>query len=58
MISNRIAADVRKRALKDGTYGQFIPNIGGWDSSWDKPRQFYLIKPLKGHLNDRTREQR
>lgn len=32
--------------------------VGGWDPSWDKHKKFHLIKPLKGHIRERTREAR
>ncbi|RYG67555.1 hypothetical protein EON64_07175 [archaeon] len=32
MISARSAAQLRKRALVEGTYGQFVPNLGRYDS--------------------------
>ena len=41
-----------------GTYGAFIPNVGGWDPTWDAPRKIYNLRPWKGHKRERTREER
>ena len=36
VVSRRMAKDLRKQAIKEGTYGSFDINTGkGWDSSWD-----------------------
>ncbi len=32
--------------------------VGGWDPAWDKPRNIYLTRPLKGHATERNREER
>jgi len=38
VISKRVAADLRKLALKSGTYGSFDVETGlGWDPTWDTP---------------------
>ena len=38
VISRRVAADLRKVALRSGTYGAFDAVTGlGWDPSWDTP---------------------
>eukprot|EP01040_Poterioochromonas_malhamensis_P001049 gene1050-1113_t len=58
MVPTRIAAKLRKTAIIEGTYGNFKPLIGGWDPSWDRHKKFHLIKPLKGHIRERTREAR
>mmetsp|Transcript_26133 Transcript_26133/g.29893 ORF Transcript_26133/g.29893 Transcript_26133/m.29893 type:complete len:144 (+) Transcript_26133:262-693(+) len=37
LVSRRKAADIRKRALVEGTYGSFCSETGtGWDFRWDK----------------------
>lgn len=37
-ISRRVAADLRKMALRSGTYGSFDAVTGmGWDPAWDAP---------------------
>lgn len=39
-ISRRVAADLRKLALRTGTYGQFDTETGeGWDPLWDNPQR-------------------
>jgi hypothetical protein len=58
LISRRKAADLRKIAIKDGTFGSFTANVGGWDPTWDTPRKMFMLRPYKGHLSDRTREDR
>lgn len=38
VISRRVAADLRKLALRSGTYGTFDACTGlGWDPAWDTP---------------------
>jgi hypothetical protein len=37
LVSKRVANDLRKKALRDGTYGQFDAATGtGWDPLWDR----------------------
>mmetsp|Transcript_18087 Transcript_18087/g.29264 ORF Transcript_18087/g.29264 Transcript_18087/m.29264 type:complete len:165 (-) Transcript_18087:76-570(-) len=39
-ISKRVAADLRKQAIRGGTYGQFDSTSGvGWDPAWDAPQR-------------------
>lgn len=58
LVSKRNQADLRKRSIVEGTYGQFIPNVGGWDSKWDVPKKMFVIKPNKGHSYERNRQDR
>ena len=45
-ISKRVAADLRKMAIRNGTYGKFDTETGvGWDPNWDTPH------PKKGKLS-------
>ena len=38
VISKRVAADLRKAAIRNGTYGKFDSETGiGWDPLWDTP---------------------
>jgi hypothetical protein len=38
-ISPRVAADLRKLAIRSGTYGSFDSETGvGWDPLWDAPK--------------------
>ena len=39
-ISRRVAADLRKAAIRNGTYGKFDTETGiGWDPAWDEPKR-------------------
>lgn len=39
MISRRVAADLKKAAIRTGTYGKFDSETGvGWDPLWDTPQ--------------------
>jgi len=58
LVSRRNQADLRKRSIVEGTYGQFIPNVGGWDPKWDVPKKMFVIKPNKGHGYERNRQDR
>lgn len=58
MVSRRQAADVRKAAVVNGTYGKFSAEGGGWDPSWDSPPKPWIMKPPKLHKRERNREDR
>ena len=58
LVSKRIAAGVRKRAIIDGTFGSWDDTRGGWIPEWDIPRKMFMARPLKGHKNERTRAAR
>mmetsp|Transcript_22271 Transcript_22271/g.32537 ORF Transcript_22271/g.32537 Transcript_22271/m.32537 type:complete len:168 (+) Transcript_22271:70-573(+) len=37
IVSRRIAKDLRKKAIREGTYGSYDADSGiGWDKSWDE----------------------
>mmetsp|Transcript_2127 Transcript_2127/g.3765 ORF Transcript_2127/g.3765 Transcript_2127/m.3765 type:complete len:163 (-) Transcript_2127:233-721(-) len=39
-VSKRVAADLRKLAIRNGTYGQFDTETGvGWNPAWDAPER-------------------
>jgi hypothetical protein len=39
-VSRRVASDLRKAAIRAGTYGKFDAETGvGWDPSWDAPER-------------------
>ena len=39
-ISRRVAGDLRKVAIRSGTYGKFDSETGiGWDPAWDAPER-------------------
>jgi len=58
LVSRRVAAGIRKRALIEGTFGSFQANEGGWDPSWDISKKMFFLRPHKGHKRERTREDR
>eukprot|EP00934_Nitzschia_sp_Nitz4_P005841 Nitzschia sp. Nitz4//scaffold167_size49223//34706//35179//NITZ4_007039-RA/size49223-processed-gene-0.61-mRNA-1//-1//CDS//3329538287//5831//frame0 len=67
MVSKRVANDLRKAAIRDGTYGSFNTETGvGWDPLWDfalKPNRFNVsqfggVKPPKKTKRERNREER
>ena len=55
LVSRREAAVARKQALRDGTFGTFDPEKGGWLREWDPVRAPRVLIPPKGHKRDRTR---
>lgn len=58
-ISKRIAGDLRKKAIRTGTYGSFDSVTGvGWDPMWDAPGKISSIRPPKETKRERTREAR
>lgn len=58
MIPPRIAANMRKRSIKEGTYGSFVPHVGGWDPAWDKQNKIYFLRPFKGQKVEKNRPER
>ena len=58
LVSRREAAVARKQALRDGTFGTFDPEKGGWLREWDPVRAPRVLIPPKGHKRDRTRAER
>ena len=54
----REAAVARKQAIRDGTFGTFDPEKGGWLREWDPVRAPRVLIPPKGHKRDRTRAER
>lgn len=67
VVSKRVANDMRKQALRDGTYGSFNSSTGvGWDPEWDfvlnahqyKATRFGGIQPSKKTSRERTRDER
>lgn len=65
-VSRRKAHVLRKAAIRDGTYGSFDPQLGGWDPAWDEEfllksaseqGRFRLTVPKKTS-RQRNREQR
>ena len=66
-VSKRVANDLRKTAIKSGTYGSFCPDTGkGWEPKWDLVLQqhrnevtrFGNMRPAKKTSRERSREDR
>jgi hypothetical protein len=59
MVSKRVAADLRKQAMIDGTYGTFNAQTGvGWDPQWDNPGRMPSLKAPKDSRAFQSREKR
>lgn len=59
LVPKRLAANIRRRAIIEGTYGSFSSETGvGWDPEWDAPRKLFMLKSPRGHLRDRKRPER
>jgi hypothetical protein len=58
MIPKRIAANLRKRAIEEGTFGAFEPDMGGWNPVWDGEKKMHILKSYKGHARERDRPDR
>jgi hypothetical protein len=68
VVSKRIAKDLRKKAIREGTYGSYDPNNGvGWDQKWDEGLfggknvgkvNWMEIRGFKDTKRERTRESR
>ena len=60
MVSNRVAADLRKKAIREGTYGSFCRETGvGWDPIWDNPGRLPNMRAPKGvEKAQKSREER
>ncbi|CAM9305749.1 unnamed protein product [Discosporangium mesarthrocarpum] len=64
IVSRRVGNVLRKKAIREGTYGSVLYKegkpIGGWDPSWDvhPPPAPFVGRPPKLHKNQRTRAER
>ena len=69
VVSKRIAKDLRKKAIREGTYGTYDAEKGiGWDSNWDEGLfggksnvgkiNWMEIRGFKQTKRERTRESR
>mmetsp|Transcript_1357 Transcript_1357/g.1830 ORF Transcript_1357/g.1830 Transcript_1357/m.1830 type:complete len:126 (-) Transcript_1357:331-708(-) len=59
LLSARKAANLRKKAIKEGTYGAFCTETGkGWDPLWDSVKKVPALRPHKLHKYQRNRKQR
>ena len=66
-VSKRVANDLRKTAIKNGTYGSFCSDTGtGWNPAWDlvlhqhrhEVTRFGGMRPSKKTARERNREDR
>jgi hypothetical protein len=53
-LSNRQIALVKKNAIRNGLVGQWVEGQGGWLESWDRPQKHHVMRPPKGHKNERN----
>ncbi|RLN88856.1 hypothetical protein BBJ28_00011128 [Nothophytophthora sp. Chile5] len=53
-ISGRKIALVKKHALRNGLVGAWVEGQGGWLETWDRPQKHHVMRPLKGHKNQRN----
>mmetsp|Transcript_20537 Transcript_20537/g.44078 ORF Transcript_20537/g.44078 Transcript_20537/m.44078 type:complete len:163 (-) Transcript_20537:119-607(-) len=52
-VSKRVAADLRKLAIRNGTYGKFDSETGvGWDPAWDAPERNRKAMISVNNVND------
>ena len=67
VVSKRVANDLRKQAIREGTYGTFNATTGvGWDPLWDlalNPHRYNVTRyggifPPKKTARERNREER
>mmetsp|Transcript_7328 Transcript_7328/g.16059 ORF Transcript_7328/g.16059 Transcript_7328/m.16059 type:complete len:162 (+) Transcript_7328:89-574(+) len=55
VVSKRVAADLRKLAIRNGTYGKFDTTTGvGWDPAWDAPERKTKLNELEHPNNAET----
>ena len=59
LVSKRVAADLRRAAVRAGTYGSFDATTGvGWDPQWDNPGRMPSLRAPKDSKRNLSREQR
>lgn len=52
-ISRRVAGDLRKAAIRAGTYGKFDAETGaGWDPAWDAPGRRHPLLDAVAAVDD------
>jgi hypothetical protein len=54
LLSRRKIAIVKKHAVKNGRVGEWVEGEGGWLETWDAPLKHHVMRPPKGHLNQRN----
>ncbi|KAF1772488.1 hypothetical protein GQ600_16453 [Phytophthora cactorum] len=58
LISGRKIAMVKKHAARNGLVGTWEEGKGGWLETWDRPQKHHVMRPLKGHKNQRNEFER
>ena len=58
LISKRKAAALRKTAIRNGTYGNWVEGCGGWLRDWDPVAQHTVPNPPRLHSNMRNLDDR
>uniref|UniRef100_A0AAV1TUL1 Large ribosomal subunit protein mL59 domain-containing protein n=1 Tax=Peronospora matthiolae TaxID=2874970 RepID=A0AAV1TUL1_9STRA len=54
LLSGRKVAMVKKHASRNGLLGTWEEGRGGWLETWDRPQKHHVMRPLKGHKNQRN----
>lgn len=58
LLSSRRAVMLKKRAQAENLVGKWIVGHGGWLPEWDKPNKHHVMRPPKGHKNQRNVHER
>ncbi|GMF26098.1 unnamed protein product [Phytophthora lilii] len=58
LISGRKVAMVKKHAARNGLVGTWEEGKGGWLETWDRAQKHHVMRPLKGHKNQRNEFER
>nr|CCA22383.1 conserved hypothetical protein [Albugo laibachii Nc14] len=58
LLSSRRAVMLKKRAQAGNLVGKWIVGHGGWLPEWDKPNKHHVMRPPKGHKNERNVHER
>ncbi|GAB9465583.1 hypothetical protein Gpo141_00002987 [Globisporangium polare] len=54
LIPGRKVALIKKHAVRNGLVGQWVEGQGGWLETWDRAEKHHVMRPPKGHLNQRN----
>lgn len=54
VISGRKIALIKKHAVRNGLVGQWVEGQGGWLETWNRAEKHHVMRPPKGHLNQRN----
>lgn len=54
LISGRKVALIKKHAVRNGLVGQWVEGQGGWLETWGRAEKHHVMRPPKGHLNQRN----